>query len=612
MWQPIDIHSFTEWDPTLVEQLEAYLAEKETALAQDITEIIYKIRKDEQKDQGSSFEEEIKLSTAIERVAKAIRLLVNHSSFEPLSIDEWRLEIRKLNQSVWEYIEVLEGAVIELFHHVSLIGVEKWNASLFEGATSIKEILIRRIDDITWAVRRLENHLKEYRSISEQRIGKEYFWKKWLIWWQPVLDPALLINLSKSEKFCKKSYADFVEHFEGFKTIQGETDVFGKKFSHFHVLNEGKEMDAELLTRFCKTLYLWERNEKAKAFPQKYAIQAVKRMIRPDPLYHLFQRYDQALRRSIFACSRALKKLSSSQKEKERKKMQEQLIVYRKEVRTLMNTVAKYRDFLLRTDPDPYVRSRWGFTEWIVGPEPSLTRRFLNLAYGTKELRERLDDFIKALSQPSPSFAALSSSELYQNIEYTLHEMAQPLNTEEMMQRRSETLLLYLAECHEIDSTDWKVVKYVEDVLGRALRADWKYHVLQEQTLFSQIYGVHEGILSLNRAEEDREQENKIVEQIEKMEEIFRKGESLFLGEELEGIVQAIRQELQYFLQKAQQCPKKDLHQKELVRHQLLCYRVHFGKFLRKTQNKLLDGQPVRTAFFFIDQYLEAAQKALD
>ena len=67
------------------------------------------------------------------------------------------------------------------------------------------------------------------------------------------------------------------------------------------------------------------------------------------------------------------------------------------EIKELTKTMAAYRDFLLKTDPNPYVSSRWGFAEWVVGPEPHRAKRMLGLVYSGTELHSAFDKFCREL-----------------------------------------------------------------------------------------------------------------------------------------------------------------------------------------------------------------------
>ena len=72
--------------------------------------------------------------------------------------------------------------------------------------------------------------------------------------------------------------------------------------------------------------------------------------------------------------------------------------------------------------------------------------------------------------------------------------MGQPLISRSMMSRRAERLLEELIACDEVGSPKMETIYFVEDVLTKAMRFDWKYHVLHEFSIFHQIYKLHIGL----------------------------------------------------------------------------------------------------------------------
>lgn len=612
MTKPIKIQTIVDISPSLAEQIDSYLTEKETDLAKEIVRLIPMVEGDAEKPELQTPEgNRVRLSDAVEVVAKKIRAAHDPRAV-PLTGQGWLSEIRRMNQAFWEYIEVLEGGVTELFLLIGRAGLERWTSQMFDGVHAIKEVLIHRIEDATWAVRRLENHLKDYRTLCETKKQKSAFWKKWVIWWQPVLDPALLIHLGKSDKFLKSQFKLFADHYHAYRKMWDEVFERSQKLRSFHILSSLEESDQRLFADLVRHIRLWETNHWQKTFPQEEAVHALKRRVRPEQAAHFFTRYKEALREAFFRKSRELKKNRKSQKH--RKEIQDQLIIYRKEVRALINTAGKYREFLLRTDPDPYVRSRWGFTEWIVGPEPLFTQKFIHIVYEGKDLKELLDSFIKSLSEPAKPFSEFADSDLALEIDTTLHEMSQPLNTEEIMEKRGFALMEALEESQEMGSSEDKMVDFVSEVLLRAMRADVKYHVLQKNPLFVKLYHLHQGIVGDLEDESYRLWKEKLKKTLHAVEEAFQKADRHMGPEDIEALRNDLRADLQDFLGSMQRKTDEKLgkQQRQLLKQQLLEVRFLCSQFLSFLGEKTMEGQPAKRLFLFIDSYLDSAETVFE
>ena len=64
--------------------------------------------------------------------------------------------VEEINTAFWNYIEILEAPITELFQQIDQIGFEQWTIDLSDAATHIKDELTHRLDDVIWGMRRLK------------------------------------------------------------------------------------------------------------------------------------------------------------------------------------------------------------------------------------------------------------------------------------------------------------------------------------------------------------------------------------------------------------------------------------------------------------------------
>ena len=121
-------------------------------------------------------------------------------------------------------------------------------------------------------------------------------------------------------------------------------------------------------------------------------------------------------------------------------KLKDKVSGLQQELRQFMHAMSRYRTFILKNDTNPYVGSRLGFSEWIVGPEPEKAKQLLNLLYSAEELEANFAHFAESLAR-DPLTQQNLEYHAHEEIENLLHEMGQPLISRSMMMSRSEKFL---------------------------------------------------------------------------------------------------------------------------------------------------------------------------
>lgn len=607
VWRPIDFRGIIGLDRSVIHQIDHYLQEKETRLANQILNILSKSSNPPTLPLGLGVH--LKLSDAAEGLARQIRT----SQLSSQDVD--RLA-RELNTALWEFTEVLEGCAVELFQQLKQVNIDQWTSNLGEVVYAIKDSLLHRIEELMWVVRRLEGTLQEYRKkIGESSKG----WKNWLSPNPGQLDPAILLHLKQSEEYLQTHYKTFQGQFNEYVRLSTQAEGFLEKMQHDPVLAIMGIEDQNLYVDLFRLLKIWELNPHPKGALAVDTIRAVKNMSSVNGAIEVFWIYYQELKDAFFSSSLELKAIAEQGHDQEERllKLKEKVRNYSQELQQLIGTIGQYRDFILQTDKNPYVRSRWGFTESTVAPEPPKAKALLNLVYHAEELKGWYNRFTESLQTDLLS-QERKENHAHEEIDRLLHEMGQPLISRHMMYNRAETLLSYIKDCDEIGSTHFETIQYIGNVFSKALRVDWKYHVLHEFPLFFELYHIHNG---LQKPIEDPAHEFRL----ERFKQLFRRIEDWVNQDDIYSHVHEIEldmndmksylQDFYATIQRVSNMQRSDPFLDDSInefRQELLEYRFVFGQFFYHLMKKNEEGQQLRNQFLFVDQYFESVENLIN
>lgn len=615
-WKPIDFEGITALDKSLYEQLDQFLYEKEGLLGECIVHSIQGSSKEPHLPSKSIFH--LKLSEALEQFEKKIRQVGLNHNFVP-TIKDFHTTVSLINAGLWQYVETLEGCVVELFQQLDSLGLEKWNQDMLSTVNTIKIMLMHRMEDVSWAVQRLESLLWKYRGLCKREGSYWENLKSWLPWTH-LLDRGLLINLEKSKKFLGFRHKKFIDRMEDFKNFSEKIDQHVQKFQNYNMYQSLDSIDKDNFRRVYELLKLWELNQSSQSLPAFEVIKALRRVQGDERIFHVFKDYFLALKEILFSQARLFKLGPKTLWEDFSGKSLalDVLSGYRSEISTLGATVSNYRNFLLRTDPNPYVRSRWGFAEWIVGPEPAETKRLLDLGYEIESLDSLFEKLQESLKKgPSSENEELKLKQSAQFIEQWLHECSQPLTSRGIMHTKMEHIMSALVELDELGSFNKNVIDFVGQILSKSLRADWKYNTAFEIPKFQEIYQIHIGLIGRSEDRQHYNRKNKFKQIIQQIESWLKKKNTQKHIHEIEQDMSDIKILLQDFLAFVQRMTagssidiKKDKIQKEIVR-QLLEYRYLFGHFFHQISQEETEGRLLRNQFLFVYQYFEAVENKL-
>ena len=611
-WRPMDFDGIINLNQTIVDQLQQYLDSKESLLGKVLLTAVNPYHSSQIPPPSISHGVKIRLSEAVEGLGRQIRQ-ISHSSAPMADPNDWKSSAKKINQALWEYLETLEECVTELSQQLNMLGIEDWRKELVHIVKNIKELLIHCHEDFIWALKRIETQLKEYRWLCEAYQGKWVGLRKIFLAWDSILDRSLFANAEKCQKFLSFNYQTFVDKYKHLYAVQGKIDQLLDKFNRYKVFSTLDDDAQQKLKKIYQLVKLWEMNEKARFLPRQEPIRALRSLAGADKALALFKEYFESLLQELFTYSNAIKEnpyfLMDSQNVE---RTQDDLLVCRGELHTLGSTVSKYRDFLLRTDPNPYVRSRLGFPEWIVGPEPSQTKQMQALIYAMETLDQKYEAFRQAIERKAAVPDALVA-DYESDIHSILHDMSQPLQSQKVLRLKSERLMNLLEQLDELNTSNRAVVPYIGDVLGKALRADWKYQTLFSIPAFHQIYAIHNGLLG---GIEDRKHLNrmhKFKKLTQQISQWIKDRDTPRHMHEIELDMNDIKGYLQDFLGQVQRLSllSSPAYERSLIERELLEYRYLFGNFFNHLKSDKPEERMIRKQFLFVDQYFEAIENKL-
>ncbi len=617
-WKSIDFEGIISLNKSIVDHLFQYLEDKESQLSRVIAHALHSSQSPAILPSLAPAEEStLKLSDAIEGFSRQIRQL-SQSRASKIEPADWQQTTAEINKGLWEYVEVLDECVIEFFQQLMQVGMEEWKTELAHVVDAIKEMLIHRMDDLRWGIKRLENLLQQYRWACEEQQGKWVKWRKVIFFWQSLLDRSLSAHLEKSQKFLAFRYQGFYDRYKRYVELETKINLALEKFSWYKIFNT-LETDSQVkFKKLYQLVRLWELNAKSRSLPQRDSIRALRNLISQEKALLLFKEYYQALHRSLFDQSRNVKEEPMmSSDPKALKQLQEEILNLRGELHTLGATIGRYRDFLLRTDPNPYVRSRLGFPEWIVGQEPPQTKQMLSLSYEVESLDNMFEEFLQAMERKSSS-PDIQIAQVDPEIQEIFHVMGQPLISKITIKGQVEKLIGLIGKLDELSNTNSNVVEYIGKTLGKAMRADWKYHVLFDMPAFHKIYMIHHGVVG---PLEDRNHWNRLQKfkrHIQQIEQWIKQNVTVRHTHEVELEMNDIKGYLQDFLAQVQRLVSLEPIDKDLtLRHiteiyqQLLEYRYLFGNFFHHLKEDKPEERMIRKQFLFVDQYFEVIENRL-
>lgn len=620
IWQSYEHRSIIILDEPMADHLNQYLEKKEGQLSRHILEVLLVLEHAPALPE-SNISSALRLNEAVEEFARKIQRVGQNPSGQSRTSDQWKFAARQINEALWSYVEILEGCVVELFQQIDQVGFEQWDVDVVRTATSIKDELTHRMDDLIWAMRRLDQQLEKYRSICERRSAWGIRILNVCRMFSRQLDRSLEPTVRKCSKFLQFRYRQFIERYTGYLQLYDVVERDMRHLERYPVLSSieiGPQQKIKQLYFFVK---LWEGNCRTLVLSRTEPVRALRSCVTFEGAIALFTDYFLAIRRAIFEQSRMIKqefRLMFVDKES-RQPLIDNLVSYRIELRILKSFIEAYRKFHVQTDPGAkswFKRMFWNHSE---NKMPKQFRELHKLVQDIANLETLAAGFQASLERDVVLEKSLTPK-IEHDVYKHLHEMGQPLASKDLMRRNAKALLSSLQSLDEIATFDPKVVEFIGRTLCKAMCFDWKYHVLQEISAFHSLYHVHRDFFSLGGDRLHLNRLHKFQKILNRLDIWIQNQETLKHTQEIDLDIHDIKAYLQDFLAYVQRLEpegeslwESDRFKRPLAEavQALLEYLHLFGKFCSHLHRDDSEHRLVRKQLLFIDQYFEAIERRI-
>lgn len=617
-WQPYESRGLTVIDVSLADHLNSYLESKEAELCAKIIDAIHSFQHLPPYLTPAA-STHLHLHESIEEFSKKVQRL-SQLRHEITSEKEWKNIAEKIQESLWKYVDLLEGSTAELFKLLDQINFEYWDIQLSGAMIIIKEMLMHRMDDVIWSIRRLEQQLQELRRICEMQYGKQERWRNIRFLRGHILDSSMESLLAKRQKFLKLHYQQFIENCTKYLELCGQAEQSLQGLSNYRRLI-ALDLDVQNhIKKIYQLLNLWEFNFSLKALPESEISNALRAAYSPESVLALFREYYSSVKHGLFDKSRMIKKKFREvfNDLQARQPLIDNVVGYRNELNMLAAMCAKYRKFLLATDPYPHTSSGLRFPKWKTALDSKQDKQFEKLIFDIEHLNTLCETFQSAMEKDEGMLKA-SMLEMDEDIVSHLHDMTQPLASKAMICEHATTILDHLKNGNELTSFDPEVVKQTCKILCKVMKADWKYHLLQGIPLFHQLYDIHYSIVGPLEERQNANRLHKFKSILDQLDHWIKEHEILKHAHEVDVSISDIKAYLQDFFASIQGL--KSLREQgnseallkaiEKAYEAVLEYRNVFSGFFYRLRLDAPEERLIRKQFLFVDQYFEAIENRL-
>jgi hypothetical protein len=614
IWQSCENLRAATLNETMVDQLSRYLAGKEAELCRRLLGSTVVFSNMPPQLAASSYDQ-LRLNDTIDNLGKRFHRLSTMPNAS-ISLKDWNSAIEEINAAFWDYIEILEASLAELFQQIDQIGFEQWTIDLSDAATHIKDELTHRLDDVAWGIRRLERPLEECYCKVMKSSNTMKVWNFCTSFWKKILDPSLETTAKKCLKFLNFRYGKFVERYVGYLELYDDAEKPLRKSNQFRALTS---MDMNIQEKYKQTsflLHLWELNKKARTLPRSETVRAVRSLSSIEATFHMFKEYLSTIRNCIFDRSRLIKKPYGEifMDKHSHALVVDQLNGFQNELHSLATTIDRYKHFLIETNGNQ--KSRWNLSRWLAAKETKQTKALTTLVKDGEQLDHMCKNFKQSLEEGNSNTSQLSH-DLEMDITHHLHEMGQPLASKAIMKKHAKAILHGLQKIDEVGSFSSSDVEYTSQVLCKLMRSDWKYHVLYDIPGFQQFFQTH---LYLLKPSEDRQhihRYNAFKKVFQQVSQWIETGDLVRHTHDIELDINDTKSLLQDFLGQVQQAAQNrevGPENKETATNnmkQLLDYLYLFGYFFHSLNVTDPEQRQLRRRFLFADQYFDAIEASM-
>jgi hypothetical protein len=523
----------------------------------------------------------------------------------------WKSLADRWNTVLWRYVEFLEGAIEELFVEASRIDLQVWSTEIMEVFLAVKGVLESSLNEIEEVMSGLNRALVGLRERTDPKT-----WSVKRLFESSILDEDLFKSVRQSRISLQNGSEKVITLYDNLNEMKEDVIASAVKIGTLPVFSN---LDSETQQNFLELYELlkcFEKNRKLPLLEEKDLLMSLRKTTSKEQAFTIFRDYYHALHRELFHQSFDVKRNAAAYASREMiVERVAQLKEIEGEVSVLASTIDHYREFLLATDPNPYVRARLGFSEWVLGPESQETKHLYKFGYSLESLHRLYGQLIDSV-QKGPRAGAEESAD--KEIDKVLHEMGAPLLSEKVMVKHAEDLITRFEEINELGSYDFSLIEKMGGWLGRALRFDWKHHVLQRYPEFHEIYAIHMGLAGAIDDQLHVNRLKKFKRLLAELREWISQKETAKHTRDIDLDINDIRGYLQEFLAHVQRSLGVEgestvtrERMEKMFSRQLLEYRHLFGYFFHQFNNDNIDESLIRSKCYFVDQYFEAVDKKL-
>lgn len=614
-WKTFDFNTGTELNRSFLERLKLYIEKRESQIAWDcLLSLDSSLRKPGTPPRLPSPSTKMRLAQCVDEFSRTIHEVITQNR-QNLPPNETGQIAAELNSILWNYVEFLEGAITELFFEVGRVDIKMWSSEIMEIVREIKRVVACALDELEVTVNGLNEALSSLRDYIDPH--------KWSIKWVidgKILDSELSASIRNSRVSLLNGYEKFTKVYENFNSMKEEIVSSVIKIGTLPIFSTLESDVQHKFLELYELLKISEKNKKRNLIDEKDILMSLRKSMSKEKAFVIFRDYYHSLYLELFRQSREIKKNSPlSTSEEARQGIVEYLKDVQSEVTLLGITIDHYREFLLSTDPNPYVRARMGFSEWVLGPESKESKHLYKFGYNIESLHRLYLQLIDSIERgPDRDLNKETSSQ--EQIEKVLHEIGAPLISEKLLQTRLENLIELFEEVNELGSFHSLIVHQMGIWLGKALRYDWRYHILHRYPEFHELYTIHMSLVAISDDKLHQIRLNKFKRVLGELREWVATRETAKHSHDIELDINDIKGYLQEFFAHVQRTLGHDGDEKpvemgrggESFSYQLLEYRYLFGQFLHQLNEENTEEYLIRSQLYFVDQYFEAIDKKVN
>lgn len=436
----------------------------------------------------ASISEEARFSAVIDAVIGRIDCILDQK-LTKLSPKEFDVIIAHINAAFRHYEEIMESCASQLFHELEKVRVDEFVDEALRSIESVKDRMISQIEECILQIRRLERKLSECAGGVQSRWS---FVASVSRFFRSVLDKSIVAKLKKIKQMVSQGYAQLHTRYSEYQRLNQAALARMKKLERFEVFHKLPADSQQELTEIYRLIKVRELNKRGSELLSLELDRVLRETVSVSQASSNFEQYFKSLEDAIFALRRELTQCPAEELSQAvvKEGFKEKIQAARREVHVLGSLILKFRDFVLSTHPDPYVRARLGFSERTVGPEPEETRCLMQLGLRVEALDTRFAKLATAVDEYKTMDPQGEELGYFDEIIGDLERLSWEAKTRDEAQLFYQSFLMELQEVQEVYSFDRFRVMGLEKVLRLALRLD-HFHVLAGEAKFCDLYETH-------------------------------------------------------------------------------------------------------------------------